>query len=200
MPHLKTNVVSYLIASTMPERGARPEARPPTFPLVEWWCLTRLSGRRWSSVDDCRLRRNQIKARRAAGSRGQAGAAASEPSASARFPARKTPSPRGGGAAGAAALMAGTEQVLKQMNMTDGTSDPGSHSHLVGRTNRPALAVFYSNFRSGRILGAKPFDQVDRPAVHSESSRFRVKPSCGRRTRIWASSRRVYAGPVFALR
>jgi hypothetical protein len=79
MPHLKTNVVSYLIASTMPERGARPEARPPTFPLVEWWCLTRLRGRRWSPVDDC-SRRNQIKARRAAGSHGQAGAAASEPS------------------------------------------------------------------------------------------------------------------------
>jgi hypothetical protein len=43
--------------------------------VVEWWCLTRLRG-----PAHCRGRRNQIKARRAGGSRGQSGAAASEPS------------------------------------------------------------------------------------------------------------------------
>jgi len=47
------------------------------------------------------------------------------------------------------------------MNMTDRTSDLVPHS-LGGATNRQALAVFDSNFRSGRIFSAK-HSTVDNP-------------------------------------
>jgi hypothetical protein len=105
--------------------------------------------------------------------------------ASARLPARKMPAPRGGSAAGAAALMVGTEQRVKAdehdrphvrlpvLPLALWWAVPTDvHSRCSIATSVPVAFSAQKHSIKGHLV------------VHSERSRFRLKPSRARRTRI----------------